>query len=493
MMQPNTIRVVAAVLDTRQLTLYKEDGEPYVIKQGDSRLQDIINTVVPQLAASPGTTIEVQIAPPELNHFATYEAETNGVVRFFRMAKNKLRSLFSSSEDDRPVIMPQVQVLLNQDNGIHLPDPKMQHAVSQIMAHAQPASDPNFTTSDIKDESDDTIVAVVEKETGPEIIEDAHRLRSQVKHAIENNRILALQKFMERLATVKAKRNHSAQELLKFLECGDLPIADDGCIIIYKALRKNNRNEDQLIYSDIHTGKVIQGIGSKVFMNESLVDPDRRNECSNGLHVARRQYLRNFGGDICVLAKVAPEDVIAVPEYDANKMRVAAYHILFELPPEAYRKLKDNRPFDDVPAAMQMLALALRGQHTTIVNTVEITEHYGNGIKVTHLDRTPEPVTSTEPVETVKTVQEINSDNESNAPMINPKTVAKTAQAVTNNSRQARAAVLVTGFNRAKNKAARLDAAKALLDFKRSSKVSWENLGVPADVSAQVLSLTATK
>ncbi|MEL2330844.1 hypothetical protein, partial [Klebsiella pneumoniae] len=86
------------------------------------------------------------------------------------------------------------------------------------------------------------------------------------------------------------------------------PIADDGCIVIYKLLLKDGPSDHkEFSYRDIHSQKVPQSVGTLVCMNESLVDPDRRNECSNGLHVARRQYLGNFSGNVCVLAKVAPE------------------------------------------------------------------------------------------------------------------------------------------------------------------------------------------
>src|SRR5690606_843747 len=136
------------------------------------------------------------------------------------------------------------------------------------------------------------------------------------------------------------------------------------------------------------TRRVKQRIGSFVHMDENLVDPNRRNECSNGLHVARRGYVGNFNGDAIVLAKVRPEDVIAVPEYDANKMRVCGYHIVAELTPAQYEAINQNRPITDAAGGGELLAKVIAGDHIGIIEKVKITEHMGNGVVVTPVSPT---------------------------------------------------------------------------------------------------------
>jgi hypothetical protein len=39
-----------------------------------------------------------------------------------------------------------------------------------------------------------------------------------------------------------------------------------------------------------------------------------------------------------------PEDVVAVPQYDSNKMRVCGHHILYELNDEDFQALRSNQP-----------------------------------------------------------------------------------------------------------------------------------------------------
>lgn len=212
---------------------------------------------------------------------------------------------------------------------------------------------------------------------------------------------------MARVAAVASKRNHSAQDLMKFLQKGDLPIADDGSIIIYKVLRSKSNGKHT--YVDCHTKNVPQRVGSYVHMAESLVDPDRRNECSNGLHVARRGYVGGFSGDVCVIAKVAPEDVIAVPQYDANKMRVCGYHILFELSDDDFKKLKKNQPITDTTEGKLLVGRAIAGDHPPPIENVKITEHHGRGIVITSLQVAKAPVVEVKPAVAFNVNGEVNA------------------------------------------------------------------------------------
>ncbi|WMX17924.1 hypothetical protein PWJ_gp47 [Pseudomonas phage PWJ] len=412
----NKVTVVGAVLDERYLTLYvKGSADQIRIPQGDPRVAVFVEKYVPIL--SQGGEVDYSEDLLVINNvYEAAEKKSGGIMRFFRVAKKKVAEFFSAASASEPAA-PVAPVTAGavpgdcapdtdagQDMGeevaekVTIKDPMLAKAVDDILAHAVPAASPNFRAADLEepspdriedeDSSDDvdegdTIIAVTDQGT---IVPDAQKLKTQLTAAVQSKAkgsTVGIENFLRRAGSVAAKRQHSVQDLMRFIERGDLPIADDGCIVIYKLLLQGGPGDhEEFSYRDIHSQKVPQSVGTLVCMNESLVDPDRRNECSNGLHVARRQYLGSFSGNVCVLAKVAPEDVIAVPSYDANKMRVRAYHILFELPHEAMVALKANRSMTDIKEASRMLGAALAGQHSEPVYHVEITGHRGSSIVV---------------------------------------------------------------------------------------------------------------
>lgn len=356
-----TIRVLAAVVDTRQLTLYLEDGTAVTVNQGDPRLKPILEEITPILANN--EVAEITLAPLT-NTYEEFQNESNGFVRFFKVAKKAVASFFGIEEE-----RPQPQIVGNLS--------KFAAAVDEIIRHAEPANSKTFADA-LTDQ--ETVIAVVEGEQQV-VIPGMENLKEQFAYALRMGSLKGVQNFMKRLAKVIQERRHSVHDLLRFMERGDLPIADDGSIIIYKVLASGDDGR----YVDCHSRNVSQFVGSYVCMDANMVDPNRRNECSNGLHVARRGYLRSFGGDICVLAKVAPEDVIAVPQHDGDKMRVCGYHILFELPQEAFAELKENKPMTSNSHAATLLSRAIAGDHHNPVERVHIGGHRGTNVTITDL------------------------------------------------------------------------------------------------------------
>ena len=68
------IRVIAAVVDQQQLTLYKVDGETVVILQGDPRLAKIVRAITPVLSAGYGAVAEVDVSDGEVaNPYRDFE------------------------------------------------------------------------------------------------------------------------------------------------------------------------------------------------------------------------------------------------------------------------------------------------------------------------------------------------------------------------------------------------------------------------------------
>ena len=113
MEKPTTIRVVSAVADKKQAILYLEDGNQLVLKQGDHRLGDLLDYIIP-------ITVRGEVAVVDLQDFSVYaafEQKTQGATKFFRMAKNKIKGWFGGrtethkatiSEDGKHAIMAAV-------------------------------------------------------------------------------------------------------------------------------------------------------------------------------------------------------------------------------------------------------------------------------------------------------------------------------------------------------------------------------------------------
>lgn len=226
-------------------------------------------------------------------------------------------------------------------------------------------------------EEQETIVAV-NTVTGA-VIPDAQKLAPHLKAASKLQDYTGFQKFFERLSAIVSQRGHSVEDLMKFMHQGDLPIADDGSIVAYKRLIHGKDG----IMVDCHTGNVKQKVGSFVFMRHGLVDPNRRQDCSNGLHIAALSYLRNFSGNATVVVKINPEDVFAVPQYSHNKMRVAGYHIVAMLPEELRKLVNYGGSISSVPSGANLLNNILRGNHIGITQHVEIGGHGGSHMKYT--------------------------------------------------------------------------------------------------------------
>lgn len=231
--------------------------------------------------------------------------------------------------------------------------------------------------------SNETIVGVKDGKA----IAGLERLNPYIRQAVKLKQYKGLKALLDRLYKMNSKKNHKVEDLLDFLEKADLPIADDGSIIAYKMVNKKND-----YFVDCHSGKVKQDVRYKVFMDPSMVDPDRDNECSQGLHIARRGYLKSFYGDACLLVKFNPEDVIAVPHEDPNKIRVCAYEILAVLPESCSKLVQADQPMTSNPEGKKLLAKAIGCKFPSANLYTEITGEHGTGCKYGELDTKGNPV-----------------------------------------------------------------------------------------------------
>lgn len=376
-------RIIAAVADTKQVTFYTEDGNSVVVRQGDSRLSALMDQVTPILARNEVAVIELD----SFSVYADFEKKTGGLVKFFRTAKKTLASLIGLDVTKQVVI---VESKVGQETSQGTTEAVLETEVHEdtrdefggktgvAKIREQVVAPLKTIPDDAQIQQDEIVVAVIDGI----VIPDIDKLKPYIAHALKHNSEQAVVNFLRRVAAIIQSRVHSAVDLMRFLEQADMPLADDGSIIAYKVL---NRRGQEGCFVDCHSGRVTQRVGSYVCVDESLVDTNRRNECSNGLHIARRGYLRSFSGDVCVLTKIAPEDVMVVPHGDPNKVRVKGYHIIGEVSKEDFQALRDNRPMTERDGANRMVARAIKGEHVARLEEVRIHGQKGAGVVVTPL------------------------------------------------------------------------------------------------------------
>lgn len=503
------VRVVSSIADANNLVLYLEDGQVVTIPQGDPRVAKLVEDLIPFYARG-------EVAVVDLDNYSIYNEfseSTGGIISFFKVAKEKVKNFFGfgtkaeepEQETPAPVVQAKAAQATEEVKAIiaKVETKPAAPTVDEVLAEAV-AMDNN----DLVDH-DQTVVAVVKTSNGDKIIPGAQALKEQFTHANKNKNPAGVANLMKRMAEmVGTERGHSVEDLLRFLEGGDLPVADDGSIIAYKVL--NKKADGTMV--DCHSGKVKQRVGSLVIVDESLVDKNRKNECSNGLHIARRGYIRSFvsSGNVCVLCKIRPEDVITVPHGDARKVRVCAYQILDVLPEKAFNEVSVNRPMTGDWEASAMLANALAGRYPEPIEEVRITAQMGEGLKITPMvngkkvAKAPSTNISKEELSKAKAFDDDASKVKTSVDVkdINKKMAAEEAKVAEADPQKANAffgkkSAGPTNKDLAKtlyeqmidenlSVVERKKNAKALKVLKSKAKVSYEKLGLPAHTAGRI-------
>lgn len=518
-----TIKIVSGVVDEERLTLIDVDGNSIEILQGDPRLRKILAFITDPITVHGEVDMPTSLLSRDSEDplpFAEFE-EASGVVKFFRTTKKfvarVIRSLTGKEEAADRLHQQLNQEELNLTDGV-VPTQniqrstaleKKQEAIAEILKKAVPASSPDFRsekverqrpiqeyghtdndrvdgdfTSRLEQETEktDTIIAVV----GNEIIPGMEMIESQFKHALKLGSTQGVTNLLKRLGAVIQKRGHGIDDVLRFMQRGDLLVDDAGNIIAYKALKLGQYTNAEVggipkrTYVDAHTHNVHQWVGSIVEMAENLVDHNRGQECSSGLHIARRGYLTGsgFGGDVCTLVLVAPEDVIAVPNYDANKVRACRYRIVAELSQAQFQLIKANKPISDDPAGKVILANVKAGNIHEATHITEIRGARGSGLKITLIKEAEAPVLDeTVQVDALPDTVEQGPDEPVNILDV---------QASVNIGRKAVAKGLYDAW-KATGWSMNCPAYWELLAYKKQAKISWEKLGLPSSPSGNVL------
>lgn len=506
-MTDKVITVIAAIVDKQKVVFYSDDGKTHTITQGDPRLPVLINKVMPIVTKGGKITISLD----DYSVYEEFEKKTNSFVRFFRAAKEKVKSIveaFIPETEDSSVEADTKAYLAQQTNKAVDPTEDLEdEIVSQVVVEAiesemaipEPPVEPQKPRyEDLKQDlkpvevdkpvpEDETLVAVINGVVIPGI----EQLKPYIQHALRHNSPESVIAFLERISQVIDKRGHSIPDLFKFLERGDLPLAKDGSIIAYKILRKSSVHKG-FTYVDCHTNKVHQRVGTYVRVEESLVDKNRHNECSNGLHVARRGYIGQFSGDVCTMIKMAPEDVIAVPHRDANKVRVCGYHVIFELPDHVYNVLRSNRPMTSDPEAAAMLTKAIEGDHVGVLEEVWIGDQAGTNLSIKNsIDSNAEyHELKKNDIRQVQPKNEASAFDDPSKQGIDPKELNKKIK-----EEKAKVEPKTSILDSYNNIISNNDiiGAQELLDRKKKAKKSWTSFGLPDDAGTKLLAVVEAK
>lgn len=514
------VTIVGISVDAQNAVLYLEDGSTVTIAQGDPRLPNIVNAAKKHIPLEGSAVIDIAEPVKVRNEFKETEEGTGGLLKFFRVAKSFVKKFIDTESPEKvdesvahisplelgikpgqtildveeaddltyaleaqpaaveavvetPVAEVTKPAELTNDQKIELATARMR----ELAGKGSTVDDPEFHKP-ITDEDPDTIVAVNTK-TGS-VIPHAHKLSSQMKAASKLKDFSGFVNFINRLEPVLKDRGHSAEDLMKFIEYGDLPIADDGCIVIYKRLKEKGNT-----FVDVHSGNIKQNVGSYVFMRPGLVDPNRRQDCSNGLHVASLGYLSSFSGNVTVMAKVRPEDVFAVPEYSHTKMRVCGYHILAVLPESLRKHVNSGGSISSIPEGKELLNKVLRGAHVGITELVEVGGHNGSNVTYTKVENTETAKAEEVKVDLVK--ETLEQSDLSEAPVSTEKAAPVLAtdlkeptSIVVPEIKKSKLDVLFEAFEQAYleddlDKA--LTLANNIVDAKKRAKKGWVALG----------------
>lgn len=504
-----TIQVVALVADPSILTFYKTDGSTYAITQGDPRGLAMSDEFFAQrrLGKEVITLIIGEDNVRATSHLNN--AKRNPLIRFFRAPLEAVRKLFGA----------QVHENKYTAEGHEAAAARVKELAQRLMASGKEDTDGGtddlpvrMIHSDAPMEAHETIIAV----TNDGIIPSVESLNDQFAAADEGKApAQGVDNLIIRLAKMSAKRGHTATELMKFIEKIDLPPLPDGSFLAYKRLKHIGAG----VYTDPHTGRVHQRIGDIVEMDEKLVNTSRRLECSQGLHVGTRHYMGGFhshGADSgTMLVLIEPEDVIAVPQNEASKMRTCRYRILADLSSKAHDLVNKNKRVDDCKDTMSMIAQIIAGARPPELGRVLITQSSGHGLRYilkgtdrkTNLTLAEAQAIAngiaTAPVVPVTPVRTIDETRQGKAEIKVPEKVRDKANIVKPMDVKAKAAQpatacqieiqrLYTNMTRGVDPIKQQQAAMALRDLKTKAKVSWEKLGLTATTFDEIQKVLST-
>lgn len=145
---------------------------------------------------------------------------------------------------------------------------------------------------------------------------------------------LPMWNFLEKLMLNPDAR--SREQLYTFIASNPFPpLSLDGDILAYKKVRSDWTSVNKgygivngVIYQNDHLNN---SVGNVVSMPRDKVNANPDEGCSYGLHVGSLKYVESFTGDIVLIVKVDPKDVVSVPkDCSYQKIRVCKYEVVAE-------------------------------------------------------------------------------------------------------------------------------------------------------------------
>lgn len=498
-MTDKTIQVVALVVANDTLTFYRVDGSVFTVTQGDPRGGAMSDEFFAQKRLGK-EVINLVVNRDDMTVTHLSSQKRSPLLRFFRALKADVEKLFGSDTE-------QYENAFTEESH-EAAAQKVRDVAARLFNDSTPQLNDlpvRMVYSEEPMNKDETIIAV----TADGIVPGVENLTDQFQAGEEGKAPSeGPDNLIKRLATMSAKRGHTAKELMDFIKLIDLPILSDGAFFAYKRLL----HQGEGVYVDPYTRLVHQRIGDIVQMDEKLVDPSKRYACSQGLHIGSRHYMGGFHasaeGSVTMLVLVQPEDAIAVPP-DEKKARVCRYLILADLSDKAHNLVNNSQRMDSCQETMDVVAQILAGARPTPLGIVNIGGNNGNSLtytingqeyssNISLADATliagGKSVATTQKVVPTRTIDDASQGN--NAGIIPVKVrdksfkvspaAAKAKAAQTASPRQIEADRLVDLFKNGGTNAIKIAAITSLKTLKKKSKVSWDKLGVTNSIVASM-------
>jgi hypothetical protein len=221
-------------------------------------------------------------------------------------------------------------------------DPRFAKAVEAIVS-GSPEDAFKFDTKTViktffevdEDSYDGEVTVTIEDGVGYVYIHEV-QLKTELHSALTNKIVKMAEQGFDSAPIVNFISNLYANpsktavdELFLFIEASELPITEDGYFIAYKIVQND--------YRDIYSKTMDNSIGNVLAMPRNMVDDNRANTCSHGLHFCSRGYLNAYGSssrsdDRCLLVKINPADVVSIPsDYNNAKGRTWCYEVIGEV------------------------------------------------------------------------------------------------------------------------------------------------------------------
>lgn len=148
------------------------------------------------------------------------------------------------------------------------------------------------------------------------------RILNLLTQTSDETEIRKFVRFFESLMDSPDKR--VVDELFLFLENISIELNEDGSFFAYRAVNHN--------FTDKRTGEFDNSVGAVVTMPRSMVNDNKHQTCSAGLHFASYEYASDvYGGygDQLIKVKIFPRDVVSIPvDYNSQKGRCCRFEVV---------------------------------------------------------------------------------------------------------------------------------------------------------------------